>query len=66
LLPVHRAARFSPLAAPYHPSQSDPDSGFELSQYSVTAPLGTHVLVSQGLGQADQEQGDFHASLIYR
>jgi hypothetical protein len=33
---------------------------------NVTVPVGAHVLVSQGLGQAEQEQGDFHATLIYR
>ncbi len=33
---------------------------------NVTAPVGAHVLGSQGLGQATQEQGDYHATLIYR
>lgn len=33
---------------------------------NVTAPVGTHVFVSQGLGQANEVQGDFHATLIYR
>jgi hypothetical protein len=41
-----------------------------INQYTFTAnvspPPGSHVLITQGLGQVSLEQGDAHATLIYR